>query len=154
MKEEEKKNNEKACGIEFCLNVVMVTKVHTKQKWLPQSPLAGSSKASKIQAFTPPFMHSPRILKKSGLLHQTSLKSSSVSFSISSKDNYSKAACGSPAKVQDDVVLGSWIKPKNPRRALDYDLYGYHCWVSRLFIFCKFAPVLITPFQVFAVTVA
>jgi hypothetical protein len=110
----------------------MVTKVHLKQKWLPQSPMPGSSKSSKNQTFTTTFINSPRTsLKKVGIASQPSLKSSSVSFSLSTKSSPCKGP--SHGNEFEDIVLGGWIKRKNPRRALDYDLYGYHCWVSQAF---------------------
>lgn len=125
-------NDRNSCLIELFLNVVMVTKVHLKQKWLPQSPLPGSSKSSRIQTLTSSLMHSPRILKKPGLVHQPSIKSSSVSFSLSLKDCHSLVENESTChgQIEEDIVLGSWIKPKNPRRALNYEIHGYHCWVS------------------------
>lgn len=103
--------------------VAMVTKILMKHKWLPQSPIPGSSKPSKIPA------HSPRILRRtSKLTHSSSSKSSTISFSVSSK--YGSCIGASPGGLSDDIVLGSWVKPQNPRRTLDYDLFGYHCWVS------------------------
>lgn len=115
----------------------MVTKLHSKQRWPPQSPVLGPPKSTvKFADVSSPSI-SPLVVKKTrSVLSSTSCQRLQLrrqvysrQASLDSRLQGSDYAESSSPSAFEDIVLGSWVKPKNHRRILDYDLYGYHCWV-------------------------
>lgn len=121
----------------------MVTKLHSKQTWLPPSLVPGGTLKSTVKfadVSTSSLgstssghrdIRSVASTSTQGLLPET-LQLSRLSYTrqrsldLPSACEYNNVCQSS----KDDIVLGSWVKQNNPRRVLNYELYGFHCWVN------------------------
>ena len=135
----------------------MVTKLHSKQRWLPTSSVPGSTtgKATVKFADIPTSTHSltsksVSVSTTSGLRPKSAINLSSVGKLSSSQNCHSSRLArtrqrsldvtttsfwncqGLGQSTCDDIVLGGWVKGGNHRRALNYEHHGYQCWVNGL----------------------